>query len=177
MKVNVKQGLKTDVASALKLCTDQKSQEAVYAKLPGSNLKIKREGKAPNVRLRVSRTMPANPPAAIKRLVPATNEVSHTEAWRADGNGHVADIAVDRLHVRERHGNKGAPTREGRLQRRVDLRRDERSAAHRQCHRVVRGSRTREEPGGRVQGPQGHGLKSLACSAFRRNALHAGETR
>ena len=76
MKVNVKQGLKTDVASALKLCTDQKSQEAVYAKLPGSNLKIKREGKAPNVRLRVSRTMPANPPAAIKRLVPATNEVS-----------------------------------------------------------------------------------------------------
>ena len=94
MKVNVKQSLKTDVASALKLCTDQKSQEAVYAKLPGSNLKIKREGKAPNVRLRVSRTMPANPPAAIKRLVPATNEVFHTEAWRADGNGHVADIAV-----------------------------------------------------------------------------------
>ena len=93
MKVNVKQGLKTDVASALKLCTEQKSQEAVYGKLPGSNLKIKREGKAPNVRLRVSRTMPANPPAAIKRLVPATNEVSHTEAWHADGNGHVADIA------------------------------------------------------------------------------------
>ena len=29
MKVNVKQGLKTDIASALKLCTDQKSQEAV----------------------------------------------------------------------------------------------------------------------------------------------------
>jgi len=95
MKVNVKQGLKTDVASALKLCTDQKSQEAVYAKLPGSNLKIKREGKAPNVRLRISRTMPANPPAAIKRLVPATNDVSHTEAWRADGKGHVADITVE----------------------------------------------------------------------------------
>ena len=95
MKVHVKQSLKTDVASALKLCTDQKSQEAMYAKLPGSNVRIKREGKAPNVRLRVSRTMPANPPAAIKRLVPATNEVSHTEAWRADGNGHVADIAVE----------------------------------------------------------------------------------
>ena len=90
MKVHVKQSLKTDVASALKLCTDQKRQEAVYAKLPGSNVRIKREGKAPNARLRVSRTMPANPPAAIKRLVPATNEV-----WRADGNGHVADIAVE----------------------------------------------------------------------------------
>ncbi|HTG77162.1 MAG TPA: DUF2505 domain-containing protein [Steroidobacteraceae bacterium] len=95
MKVHVKQSLKTDVTSALKLCTDQKRQEAVYAKLPGSNVRIKREGKAPNARLRVSRTMPANPPAAIKRLVPATNEVSHTEAWRADGNGHVADIAVE----------------------------------------------------------------------------------
>jgi Protein of unknown function (DUF2505) len=95
MKVHVKQSLKTDVASALKLCTDQKSQEAVYKKLPGSNLQIKREGKSPNVRLKVSRRMPANPPAAIKRLVPATNEVSHTEAWRAEGDGHIADIAVE----------------------------------------------------------------------------------
>lgn len=95
MKVHVKQGLKTDLASAFKLCTDQKRQEAVYAKLPGTNLSIKREGKAPNAKLRVSRTMPANPPAAIKRLVPATNEVSHTEAWRADGKGYVADIAVE----------------------------------------------------------------------------------
>jgi len=95
MKVHVKQSLKTDVASALKLCTDQKNQEAVYAKLPGTDVRIKREGKAPNVRLKISRTMPANPPAAIKRLVPATNQVSHTETWRADGDGHVADIAVD----------------------------------------------------------------------------------
>jgi hypothetical protein len=95
MKVHVKQTLKTDVASALKLCTDQKRQEAVYAKLAGSNVKIKREGKSPNARLRISRTMPANPPAAIKRLVPATNEVSHTEAWRSDGDGHIADISVE----------------------------------------------------------------------------------
>jgi hypothetical protein len=95
MKVHVKQSLKTNVASALKLCTDQKNQEAVYAKLPGTDVRIKREGKAPNVRLKVSRTMPANPPAAIKRLVPATNQVSHTETWRADGDGHVADIAVE----------------------------------------------------------------------------------
>jgi Protein of unknown function (DUF2505) len=95
MKVRVKESLKTDVASALKVCTDQKSQEAVYAKLPGDNVKIKRDGRAPNVKLRVSRTMPANPPAAIKRLVPSTNEVVHTEDWRADGDGHLADIAVE----------------------------------------------------------------------------------
>jgi hypothetical protein len=95
MKVHVKQSLKTDVASAFKLCTEQKSQEAIYAKLPGSNVRIKRDGKAPGTRLAISRTMPANPPAAIKRLVPATNEVSHTEAWRADGKGYVADIAVE----------------------------------------------------------------------------------
>lgn len=95
MKVHVKQSLKTNLAAALKLCTEQKSQEAIYAQLPGSNVRIRREGRAPSVRLRISRTMPANPPAAIKRLVPATNEVSHTETWRADGNGHVADIAVE----------------------------------------------------------------------------------
>jgi hypothetical protein len=95
MKVHVKHALKTDVASALRLCTDQKSQQALYARLRGSNVTIKREGKAPNVRLRVSRTMPATPPAAIKRLVPATNEVSHSETWRAEGKGYVADVAVE----------------------------------------------------------------------------------
>jgi len=95
MKVHVKQTLKTDVASAFRLCTDQKSQETVYAQLPGSNVRIRREGRALAVTLRISRTMPANPPAAIKRLVPATNEVSHVETWRTDGPGHVADIAVE----------------------------------------------------------------------------------
>jgi hypothetical protein len=95
MKVHVKHSLKTDVESAFKLCTEQKSQEAVYAKLAGTNLKIKREGRAPNVKLKISRTMPASPPAAIRRLVPATNDVSHTEDWAADGNGYAADIAVD----------------------------------------------------------------------------------
>ena len=160
MKVHVKQSLKTDVASALKLCTDQKRQEAVYAKLPGSNVRIKREGKAPNVRLRVSRTMPANPPAAIKRLVPATNEVSHTEAWRADGNGHVADIAVEIKGVPVKiTGTQGAPPGKGRLQRRVDFRRDERSAARRQRDRLFRGRGAREEPCGRVQGPEDDGLR------------------
>ena len=95
MKVNVKHSLKTDVESAFKLCTEQKSQEAVYAKLAGTDLKIKREGRAPNVRLKISRKMPANPPAAIKRLVPSTNDVSHTEDWSAEGKGFASRIAID----------------------------------------------------------------------------------
>jgi hypothetical protein len=95
MKIQVKHPLKMDVGSAFKLCTEQKSQEAVYAKLPGSDVKIKREGRAPNVKLRISRKMPANPPTAIKRIVPATNDVSHTEDWAADGDGFAADIAVE----------------------------------------------------------------------------------
>jgi hypothetical protein len=39
--------------------------------------------------------MPANPPAAIRRLVPATNDVSHTEKWAAAGDGYEADIVVE----------------------------------------------------------------------------------
>lgn len=95
MKLQVKHPLKTDVGSAFKLCTEQKSQEAVYARLGGADVKIKREGRAPNVKLRISRKMPANPPAAIKRIVPATNEVSHTEVWAANGTGYSADIVVE----------------------------------------------------------------------------------
>ena len=95
MKVHVKQSLKTDVASALKLCTEQKSQEQIYAQLGGTDVKIKREGRTPNVKLRISRKEVANPPAAIKRLVPATNEVSHTEDWGADGDGYSADIVTE----------------------------------------------------------------------------------
>jgi hypothetical protein len=95
MKIQVKYSLKTDVGAAFKLCTEQKSQEAIYARLGGTDLKIKREGRAPNVRLRVSRRMPANPPAAIRKLVPSTNDVSHTEEWGVDGQGYAADIVVD----------------------------------------------------------------------------------
>ena len=95
MKIQVKHSLKADVAAAFTLCTEQKSQEAVYAQLGGTDLKVKREGRAPNVRLRVSRRMPANPPAAIRKLVPATNDVSHTEDWGVDGQGYAADIVVD----------------------------------------------------------------------------------
>jgi len=95
MKIHVKHTLKTDVASAFKLCTEQKSQESIYAKLGGSDVKIKRDGRAPNVKLRISRTEPANPPAAIRKIVPSTTEVSHTEEWAADGDGHSADIVVE----------------------------------------------------------------------------------
>ena len=92
MKIQVKHSLKTDVDSAFKLCTEQKSQEAIYGKLPGTDVKIKREGRAPNVKLKIARKMPANPPAAIKRLVPSTNEVSHTEDWAADGKGYSLSL-------------------------------------------------------------------------------------
>ena len=64
MKVHVKHTLKTDVATSFKLATEQKHQETIYAQLGGSDLKIKREGRAPNVTLRISRTEPSNPPAA-----------------------------------------------------------------------------------------------------------------
>ena len=95
MKIEVKHSLKADVGAAFKLCTEQKSQEAVYGKLGGTDLKIKREGRAPNVRLKIARKMPANPPAAIRRLVPPTNEVSHTEDWSAAGDGYTAGIVVE----------------------------------------------------------------------------------
>lgn len=95
MKIQVKHPLKTDVASAFKLCTEQKSQESIYAKLGGTDVKIKRDGRAPNVRLKISRRMPANPPAAIRKLVPTTNDVAHTEEWAVDGEGYAADIVVE----------------------------------------------------------------------------------
>jgi hypothetical protein len=95
MKVHVKHSLKTDVASAFKLCTEQKSQEAVYAELGGTEVKVKREGRAPNVKLRISRKEPATPPAAIRKFVPSTSEVNHGEEWAADGDGYAADIAVE----------------------------------------------------------------------------------
>lgn len=95
MKLQVKHTLKTDVDSAFKLCTEQKSQEKVYGQLGGTDVKIKRDGRAPNVNLRISRRMPANPPAALRRIVPTTNDVSHTEAWGADGDGYAADLVVE----------------------------------------------------------------------------------
>jgi hypothetical protein len=95
MKIEVRHTLKTDVGSAFKLCTDLKSQEAIYAQLGGTDVRIRREGRAPNFKLRISRRVPANPPAALRKLVPATNDVSHVEDWGADGEGYAADIVVD----------------------------------------------------------------------------------
>ena len=95
MKVHVKHTLKTDVATAFKLATEQKHQQSIYAGLGGTDVSIKREGRAPNVKLRISRKEPANPPAAIRRIVPAVNTVEHTEKWAADGDGHAADIVVE----------------------------------------------------------------------------------
>jgi hypothetical protein len=95
MKVHVRHSLKTNVASAVKACTDVKSLEATYDELGGRDIRIKRDGRAPNARIEITRTMPANPPLAIRRFVPDTNDVSHTEAWRADDDGYVADIVVE----------------------------------------------------------------------------------
>jgi hypothetical protein len=95
MDVIVRKSLKAKVDEAFKVFTEQKSQEEIYAKLPGSDVKIKREGRAPSVKLKVSRKMPANAPGPIKRLVPPVNEVTHTEEWKADGDGYSAKIAVD----------------------------------------------------------------------------------
>jgi hypothetical protein len=95
MKLQLKHTLKTDVDAAFKLCTEQKSQEKVYGQLGGTDVRIKRDGRAPKVNLRISRSMPANPPAALRRIVPATNEVSHSEAWGADGDGYRADLVVE----------------------------------------------------------------------------------
>ena len=95
MRVHVRHSLNTGLASALKACTEVKSLEATYAELGGSDVRIKRAGRAPNITIGITRKMPANPPAAIRRFVPATNDVSHTEIWRADGDGYVADIVVD----------------------------------------------------------------------------------
>ena len=95
MKVHVKHTLKTDVAAAFKLCTELKHQEAIYAQLGGTDVKIKRDGRAPNVKLKISRNEVANPPAAIRKLVPATNEVNHTEDWAADGDGYAAAIVTE----------------------------------------------------------------------------------
>jgi hypothetical protein len=95
MKVHVKHSIKSDVASVFKLCTEQKHQESIYSQLGGTGIKIKREGRAPNVKLSISRREAANPPAAIRRIVPSDSEVSHTENWAADGDAHEAGIVID----------------------------------------------------------------------------------
>ncbi len=180
MKIQVKHSLKTDVGSAFKLCTEQKSQEAVYAKLPGIDVKIKREGRAPNVKLRISRKMPANPPAAIKRLVPCDQRGL---AHRGLGGGRR------RLCGRHRRRDQG---RAGQDRRHQDPAAGKRRQLGRSGtfditsgipllggrDRVVRRRRAQEEPRGRVQGAEGLGLarrRRVCCSAasHKRNAARA----
>ena len=95
MKIQVKHSLKTDTSAAFRLCTDQKSQESVYSRMPVKDPKVRREGRAPNIKLRISRNVPINPPAALRKIVSGTNEVSHVETWRADGEGFMADLQID----------------------------------------------------------------------------------
>ena len=104
MKIQVKHSLKTDVDSAFKLCTEQKSQEAIYAKLAGTDVKIKREGRAPNVKLQDLAQDAGQSAGRDPRLVPSTNEVSHTEDWAADGDGY-------RVEHRRRHQGRAGEDR------------------------------------------------------------------
>jgi hypothetical protein len=69
---------------------------------------VQRQGRAPNVKLRITRKVPVNPPAALRRFVSATNEVAHTEHWRAAGEGYLADLEIDIKSVPVRiKGTKG----------------------------------------------------------------------
>jgi Protein of unknown function (DUF2505) len=95
MKINVRHTLKTDTDTAFRLCTEKKNQDAVYEQLNCKDPEVKRSGRAPNVKLAITREVPAKPPAAIRRLVPATNIVRHTENWARQGDGYCADIAID----------------------------------------------------------------------------------
>ena len=95
MKIQIKHSLKTDTAAAFKLCTEQKNQESVYGRMPVQEPRVKREGRAPNVKLHITRKVPVNPPAALRKFVSGASEVAHTERWRADGDGYVADLQIE----------------------------------------------------------------------------------
>jgi hypothetical protein len=95
MKIQIKHSLKTDTGAAFKLCTEQKNQESVYGRMPVQEPRVKREGRAPNVKLHITRKVPVNPPAALRKFVSGASEVSHIERWRADGDGYVADLQIE----------------------------------------------------------------------------------
>ena len=66
------------------------------------------QGRAPNVTLKVTRKVPVNPPAALRKFVSAANEVAHTENWRAAGDGYLADLEIEIKSVPVRiRGTKG----------------------------------------------------------------------
>jgi hypothetical protein len=95
MKIHVKHTLKTDVDSAFKLCTEQKNQDRVYQQLNCKDPEVKRSGRAPNVKLAITREVPVKPPAAIRKMVPATNIVSHTEDWSRHEEGYRSDLRIE----------------------------------------------------------------------------------
>jgi Protein of unknown function (DUF2505) len=95
MQVHVKHTLKHDLSEAFEACTGKDTLESTYEQLGGENIRIKRSGRAPKVSLAITRRMPANAPAAIRRFVPEMNEVSHTEEWAHEGKGYQADIVVE----------------------------------------------------------------------------------
>jgi len=157
MKIQVKHPLKTDVGSAFKLCTEQKSQEAVYAKLPGSDVKIKRDGRAPNVKLRISRKMPANPPAASSGSCPRRTMSRTRRTGQRMATGSQPTLPSISRRAGQDRRNQDAAARERRQLGPMDVR-------HHQQHPAVGGSSlrlpvmTQEEPRGRVQGAEGVGL-------------------
>jgi hypothetical protein len=115
MKIQVRHALDAKVADAFKLCTDQKSQQSIYDRMGVQEPRVRREGRAPNVQLRITRKVPVNPPAALRKFVSGANEVAHTEHWRAAGDGYVADLEIEIRSVPVRiKGTKGLqPDRNG----------------------------------------------------------------
>jgi hypothetical protein len=95
MQVAVRHVLAAEVADVFQACTDKAQLAATYAGLGGTDVDIRRDGRAPNFKLRITRRMPADAPGALKRFVPAVNEVAHTENWRVEGDGRIADIVVE----------------------------------------------------------------------------------
>jgi hypothetical protein len=108
MKFQGRHALETRVADAFKTCTDYKSQQAIYERMDVQEPRVQREGRAPNVKLRITRKVPINPPAALRKFVSGTNDVAHTEHWRAAGDGYIADLEIDIKSVPVRiKGTKG----------------------------------------------------------------------
>jgi hypothetical protein len=108
MKFQVRHTLKANVADVFKVCTDQKSQQAIYERMGVLEPRVQRDGRAPNVKLRITRKVPVNPPAALKKFVSGANEVAHTENWHAAGDGYLADLAIEIKSVPVRiRGTKG----------------------------------------------------------------------
>jgi len=162
MKVHVKHTLKTDVASRSSSAPSSRARRDLRA-ARGTDVKIKREGRAPNVKLKISRRNWANPPAAIRKLVPSTNDVSHTEDWGADGDGYAApDLAIEIKGVPVKiSGTKRLQPEKGGCSVEWTFRRHERHPVARRHHRSFAGSEVEQKLAEGIQDPQVHGLSRL----------------